>query len=106
MHPIPIASLGVLSRYEGSTLVDDTWTRSGNRLIRTGADGMTTTYDLDEPGRLISIDDGHVTYEYDGDRLVNHYSTGYVYTYTYDAGGNIADWEDSSGQRRVFDYSC
>ena len=106
VHLIPIASLGLLSGYEGSMLENYTWTRAGNRLTRTDGEGTTTTYDLDERGRLISIDDGDYTYGYDGDRLVSHYAAGDLYTYTYDAGGNISEYEDTFGQKRIFGYDC
>lgn len=107
VHVFPTASLGVLSRLSGSDLLEYTWTRAGDRLIQTPtAGGPPTTYDLDARGRLIAINDGYVTYDYEGEHLVRRAVGGQVVTYAYDAGGNISEALGPGTRRQVFGYNC
>lgn len=108
VHVFPRPALGMLSGLEGATMVSYTWTRSGNHLTQTGPGGKTTEYELDARGRLISVGNGFITYEYDGDHLVT-LSVGQQRTmYTYDAGGNVteADTARSGGAKQIFGYDC
>ncbi|MEO7096604.1 MAG: hypothetical protein ABI175_25320 [Polyangiales bacterium] len=102
----PSAELGLTSARD----VVYTWTRVGMTLTRTGG-GATTTFELDDRGRITKIQSASVTriFTYEGDVLVGRETLGEqhaVETFEYDAGGNLATWSNDAGFYEAYDNRC
>jgi YD repeat-containing protein len=105
VHVYPEAMLGLLVKVDGGMTTNYTWTREGNRLIQKSP-AASSVFDLDDRGRLISINNGYTTYVYDGDRLESTNVNGQLTEYTYDAGGNVAESKGTYGHQVTYSYQC
>lgn len=102
----PSAELGLKS----DRTTTYTWAREGTTLTRTGANGSTATFRLDDRGRILEIQNGTSDrlYTYQGDLLVQREvkDPHAVETFEYDDGGNLATWSDDTGRYEAYDNSC